>query len=118
MKRIWSFGGKDYRFDVSESSCIEKITKALSVLSDNVTDDEQGDAARMSARHCKMISRFFDTVFGDGKGCEICGEVMSAEVYSAAYADFIMFVRREAAEFCEISRRMEDALSQKCGADI
>jgi hypothetical protein len=117
MKRIWNYRGADYRFDVSEKSCIKRITEALAVLSDGTLDAEY-DAAQLSVRHCEMISDFFDTVFGCGKGREICGDVMSAEAYSAAYADFVMFVRREVADFCEISRRMEDALSQKCGADL
>ena len=114
MTRTWKYGDKEYYFDISERTCIEKITKALFDLKED--SDEVwniADAADEVSAHCEMIEHFFDTVLGDDVVSTLFGEGGGAEACSAAYADFIMFLKAEVDSFSEISSKMDRALSLK-----
>ncbi len=113
MNKIWNYGGNDYRFDISERECMEKINSALGSLREDVCMAEGESTAALIEGHCRMIASFFDTVFGEGSGRAICGDTESAEAYSAAYLDFIMFVSAEVNSFAAMSEKMGAAYAQR-----
>lgn len=107
MEHIWKTGGREYYFDVSESESMDKLNGALAALCGEC--GESGDpAANTLEKHCAMIGRFFDTVFGDGAGTEICGQRHSAEQYTMRYVDFIVFVNRQVEAFSAMCREIEE----------
>lgn len=70
---------------------MQRLTEALSSIKEN---PEKNAADNMEA-HCCMIAEFFDTLFGEGAGVCICGNVMSAKAYSTAYLEFIAYIREQ-----------------------
>ncbi len=107
MNRIWNYNGREYRFDISEKACVERLSDALRTLREDVGAADSTAAA--IEKHCGMIAAFFDTVFGEGCGREICGAAESAEAYSEAYVDFIMFVNSEVNSFASLREEIETA---------
>ncbi len=116
MRHIWSFGGQDYRFDISEARCAERLERALEALREEICD---GCADKYTApsleRHCRMIEAFFDTVLGEGCGKTVCGGGESAEAHSEAYVDFILFVNSEVRRLSELTAQIENCC--KCSAE-
>lgn len=109
MEHNWNVSGREYYFDVSDSECMKKLNGALTVLCGECESEsaaaEVGDTIE---RHCAMIGRFFDGVFRDGAGAEICGERHSAEQYTMRYVDFIVFVNRQVEAFSRLCKSVED----------
>lgn len=91
MMSVWRYGGGEYPFDISEAGCMQRLTEALASIKEN---SEKSAADNMEA-HCCMIAEFFDILFGEGAGVCICGSEMSAKAYSAAYLDFIAYLRAQ-----------------------
>jgi len=111
MDHIWHWGGGEYYFDISEKDCLLRITTALEKMksaSDELDDSKTG-AADVAALHCGMIAVFFRTVLGDAAH-EICTD--SAEDCSAAYVDFILFVRDEVEALAKIRGALEEKLEK------
>ncbi len=109
MNHIWIYGGREYHFDVSECECVDKLTEALGKLRGeaDLLDMGGGGTAEIIRRHCKMIAEFFDTVFGEGFGKEICGDELSAEEYSTAYIEFILFVNSQVEALANLRAAVE-----------
>jgi hypothetical protein len=109
MEHIWKTGGREYYFDVSESESMERLNGALATLCEECsTTGSDGTVGGTIENHCAMIGRFFDAVFGEGTGREICGERHSAEQYTMRYVDFIVFVNRQVEAFSAMCRDIED----------
>jgi len=62
----------------------------------------------MLSSHCGILQEFFDDVFGDGSGEDICGKTLSAEAYSRAYIAFLDFVHRQVDEMTGIRQAAEE----------
>ena len=112
MDHIWHYGGAEYYFDISEKICLSRITRALREMKDTADspDCSAGDAAGEAERHCGAILAFFSTVLGEDASREICGT--GAEECSAAYVDFILFVRDEVESLAKIRSVLEGKLSE------
>ena len=110
MDHIWRFGGGEYYFDITERDCIERITRALEDLKSNSDsfDESAMSASEGAARHCEIIGAFFETVFGESASREICPVGFGAEACSAAYVDFILFVRDEVESLSRIRSSLEE----------
>ncbi|MBQ2726962.1 MAG: hypothetical protein IJF78_14765 [Clostridia bacterium] len=108
MEHIWNIGGREYFFDVSESETMNRLNGALASLCEDCTQPEGKEAGDTIRHHCTMIGRFFDSIFGEGAGRDICGERLSAEVYTMRYVDFIVFVNRQVEAFSAMCREIED----------
>jgi len=109
MEHIWNAGGREYYFDVSESESMNKLNNALAALCAECGEgDNNGSAGGAIEHHCSIIGRFFDSVFGEGAGKEICGERRSAEQYTMRYVEFIVFVNRQVEAFSAMCRDIEE----------
>lgn len=111
MKTTWFYNERTYPFDISEVTCMERVTRALEALR-TVTAGQPGKEAPpyvALAEHCESIMAFFTTVFGKDAAAEICGGLKSGEKYTAAFFSFIFFVREQAAEI----QHMIDAAGEK-----
>ena len=112
MDHIWHWGDGEYYFDISEKVCIERITRALDEM--KTVSDGFDEAARtagdVAALHCGMLRAFFATVLGEDASREICGIGAGAEACSAAYVDFILFVRNEVDSLSKIRASLEEKL--------
>lgn len=114
MDHIWKHGGGEHYFDISERSCLERITRALHDMkerSDEI-EEEAESVSGAASRHCEMIANFFDTVLGDGKAADILGETAGAEECSAAYVSFILFVRDEVDSLARLRAALEAKLEE------
>lgn len=114
MDHIWQRGDEGYYFDITEKVCIERITRALEELksSSDAFDDAVQTVSDASSRHCDMIRAFFSTVLGEEAACEICGAGAGAETCSAAYVDFILFVKDEVDSLARIRSALEEKLEE------
>ena len=114
MDHIWHFGGGEYYFDITERDCIERITRALEDLksTSDSFDESENTASDGAARHCEIIGAFFETVFGESASRAICPVGSGAEACSAAYVDFILFVRDEVESLARIRSSLEEKLSE------
>ena len=114
MDHIWHWGGGECYFDVTEKVCIERITRALEDMKSNSDgfDEAVRTAGDGAARHCEMIGAFFATVLGEEAAHEICGVGAGAEACSAAYVDFILFVRDEVESLARIRSSLEEKLEE------
>lgn len=110
MEKIWEYGGVDRSFDVSSSEGISALMAALCILrAENKNNgSEKKDVSAMVREHCMILRGFFDRIFGDGQGEEICGSEFSAEAHTLAYMDFITFVEREAENFRRAAAKIEE----------
>ena len=96
MNKIWRFEEKEMPFDISETGCMTRLIEALNGLRINLNafqDSQPADG--MLSSHCGILQEFFDDVFGDGSGERICGKLLSAEVYSRAYIQFLDFIKEQ-----------------------
>lgn len=109
MEHIWNVSGREYYFDVSDSECMKKLNHALTVLCGECGEGEAiTEVGGTIEHHCRMIGDFFDNVFSEGAGTEICGQRHSAEQYTLRYVDFIVFVNRQVEAFSKLCRSIED----------
>ncbi len=108
MEHIWKTGGREYYFDVSEGEAMDRLNAALASLTEECTVQSGTSVGGTIENHCAVIGRFFDAVFGEGAGREICGERRSAEQYTMCYVDFIVFVNRQVEEFSALCRDIEE----------
>lgn len=108
MEHIWNTGGREYYFDISESETMKRLNDALAEICETCAQPAGSELGDTIVHHCGMIGTFFDRMFGDGAGREICGEKLSAEQYTMRYVDFIVFVNRQVEAFSQMCREIED----------
>lgn len=108
MEHIWNIGGREYYFDVSESETLNRLKEALTELCETCARPAQGELGETIVKHCDMIGTFFDRVFWEGAGRDICGEKQSAEQYTMRYVDFIVFVNKQIEAFSGLCREIEE----------
>lgn len=117
MEKIWEYGGVDRPFDVSSSEGISALMEALGTLraenKGNESDGGKRDVSAMVREHCLILRGFFDRIFGDGQGEDICGSEFSAEAHTLAYMDFITFVEREAENFRRAAAMIEEKYMER-----
>jgi len=124
MNHFWIYEGREYAFDISESECMARVNSALTELRaalhrkelsvDNTDDVSVADTSAAIAGYCKIVRRFFDTVFGEGEGTVICGEKLSAEDHTAAYMEFILFMDAQVKAFA----RLPDIIGEKYASRV
>ncbi len=102
MTAVWTWHDEALSFDICDGGCIAKLTDALGVLN----DAEEQDAENGKQAYCRMVSRFFDTLFGVGAGARICGE--DEDRCSAAFLSFARFVRDQLEELRQIREEAEE----------
>ena len=113
MNHIWRYGGGEYYFDITEKVCIERITRALEELKSSSDSFDCGESAGdASSMHCNVIRAFFSTVLGEEAVREICGAGAGAEACSAAYVDFILFVKDGVDSLARIRASLEEKLEE------
>lgn len=96
MKKSWTWNGRAYYFDITESGCMRRLMDALTGLRNNLAQfRREQETDDMLSCHCGILQAFLDDVFGEGAGEEMCGKQLSAEVYSRAYMEFLEFVNRQ-----------------------
>lgn len=114
MEHNWNVSGRDYYFDVSDSECMKKLNRALTILCGECGDGEAiTEVGGTIEHHCSMIGDFFDNIFGIGAGVEICGQRHSAEQYTLRYVDFIVFVNQQVEAFSKLCRSIEEKYLSK-----
>lgn len=92
MDKVWKWNGKEYYFDITEPGCMRRLMDALTGLRENLAQfRREQDTDDMLSCHCGILQEFFDDVFGEGAGEDLCGVQLSAEVYSRAYLEFLDF---------------------------
>lgn len=99
MNKIWEYMGREYPFDITSAETRDSVCIGFEGLS-RVPDNGDGI--------CNGIAEFFDTVFGAGSGCKICGEADSAEAHISAYISFIGFMCGQVDEFARIREEMRE----------
>lgn len=107
MNTVWSWGGCEYDFDVSDAACAEALAKAVGNMGGAEYTDGAG-VAELIRIHCRLISGFFDTLFGEGAGETICGKAKNARLYSEAYIDFICFVNYQISSMMKLKNETEE----------
>ena len=93
MEKTWVWNGRKYAFDITEAGCMRRLMDALEGLRHNLAQfRREQDTDDMLFCHCGILQEFFDDIFGEGAGEELCGKKRSAEVYSRVFLEFIDFV--------------------------
>lgn len=109
MDHTWIYNGKEYPFDISDSENMGRMCKGLDILRGDISGLGGGASASDTLREqCGIIRRFFDIVFGEGTGAEVCGEAFSADAHTTAYVEFIMFVNAQVSAFREKMAAVEE----------
>ena len=92
LEKIWKWNTKEYYFDITEPGCMRRLMDALTGLRNNLAQfRREQETDDMLSCHCGILQEFFDDVFGEGAGEDLCGKQLSAEVYSRAYLEFLDF---------------------------
>lgn len=108
-KSVWTWNGREYPFDISESESMARMNDGLNELRfDNENLGMAGLVGSSALREqCMIIRKFFDTVFGEGMGEDICGKAYSASAHTMAYMEFILFVNSQVTAFREAVAAVE-----------
>ncbi len=109
MIKQWTWNTVTYPFDVSEAGCMGRLLAALEGLRANLSRfRREQDADDLLSCHCGILQEFFDEIFGDGAGADLCGKALSAEAYSRAYIDFMDFVNSQIDELNRLRKEAEE----------
>lgn len=112
MEHTWVYNGHEYPFDISNSEHMGRMCHGLEALRTDIDTLGGKDAPEESLKaQCGIIRRFFDIVFTDGAGADICGEAYSADAHTTAYMEFILFVNAQVTAFRE---KMEAVEAKYC----
>ncbi len=113
MNHTWVYNGQEYPFDISDSENMGRMCRGLEALRTDIgTLGTSGTPEESLREQCEIIRHFFDIVFTDGVGVNICGEAFSADAHTTAYMEFILFVNAQVTAFRE---KMEAVEAQYCG---
>ncbi|MBR4959562.1 MAG: hypothetical protein IKY52_01555 [Clostridia bacterium] len=117
MNKNWTWNKITMPFDISEVGCMNRLLAALGGLRNNLAGFRRDqDADDLLSCHCGILQEFFDEVFGDGAGETLCGTVLSAEVYSRAYIDFMDFVNGQIDELNRLRQETEEKYLARAAA--
>ena len=117
MNKEWTWNGKTLPFDVSEAGCMGRLLAALEGLRRNLSSfRREQDADDIISCHCGILQEFFDDLFGDGAGEELCGKSLSAEAYSGAYIDFMDFINGQIDALNRMRQEAEERYLAKAAA--
>ncbi len=112
MEHTWVYNGCEYPFDISDSEHMGRMCRGLDALRSEIGTLDGKDAPEESLKEqCGIIRHFFDIVFGEGVGADICGEAYSADAHTTAYMEFILFVNTQVTAFRE---KMEAVEAKYC----
>ena len=67
MNKIWEYMGKSYPFNIMRESCFVSVSRGIADLSHALRCNTVGGASL-----CEVIREFFDGLFGEGAGMDIC----------------------------------------------
>jgi len=117
MNKNWTWNKITMPFDISEVGCMNRLLAALGGLRNNLAGFRRDqDADDLLSCHCGILQEFFDEVFGDGAGETLCGTVLSAEVYSRAYIDFMDFVNGQIDALNRLRKEAEEKYLARAAA--
>lgn len=113
---MFAFNGREFRFEVEDYDDLSRFYKALETLGNEEAELVKSVASKKSGGgfspefirdYCRMVSRFFDAVLGEGTAETMFGGRMNMGACEEAYIAFVEFVGvsvREAAQ-ARIKRR-------------
>lgn len=92
MSQKFTFNGVEKNFDLGSVADNKRFETAVR----NMQEEEPklpktGYTSEVMAAQIQMLKKFFDTVFGEGAGTELCGEDNLNTAYEA-YEAFLIFV--------------------------
>ena len=104
--------GKEYPFDFRDADDAEKYEAAYNTMKGKVqTMPKDGKASTILRWNCRIIREFFDEMFGEGAGIEICGEKDNLGCVDDAFKAFMTHARGQSNEI----QRMKNDLNQIAG---
>ena len=72
---VFKYNGQEKEFDIADVECNKKFEGAVKALQEECNSiPKTGLASDMMKSQVDIIKRFFDNLFGDGAGVELCGE--------------------------------------------
>jgi len=112
MNKNWNYNDTDYWFDVSEEGCMTRLTEALMGMENKGGTAELSPAKKIAAQ-CEDIRRFFNIVFDEETGAEICGTLKSAESHTRAFVSFVAFVEAQMQALVDIRLAAEQRFRER-----
>ena len=106
MKKAWTWGGRDYPFDISDADCIGKVCEAIRILHEKTAGWEQEKKPESSpespaeklerlkndaADYCELVETFFASLFDRETADSLFGANRSMYEHAKVYADFMAF---------------------------
>ncbi len=114
MSQKFTFNGVEKNFDIGSIADNKRFEQAIR----NMQEEEPklpktGYASDIMQAQVNMIKKFFDTVFGEGAGNELCGEEDNLNNCYEAYENFIIFVGNQKNTMLNKRRFGADRISGK-----
>lgn len=98
---MFEVNGVKLEYDAFDADTVEKYVagkKAVAKAMENLKGKEAGVMVR---GQCKAVKTFFDSVFGEGKGVEVCGQKDNLRVCAESYAAMLREDNKQGAEFAQ-----------------
>ena len=107
MKKAWTWGGREYPFDISDADCIGRVCGAIRLLHEKTAGWETEQSPRENAPespaeklerlkndasdYCDLVETFFSALFGAEISDALFGDNRSMYEHARIYADFMAF---------------------------
>ena len=106
------YNGKEYPFDFRDADDTEKYEEAFTYLQgEQAKSPKSGKASDILRWNCGVIRKFFDMLFGEGAGKEICGEKDNLGLANQAFVAFMILAKDQSNEI----QRDKNTISQITG---
>ena len=90
---VFKYNGHEKEFDIADVECNKKFEGAVKALQDECNNiPKTGLASDMMKSQIDIIKRFFDKLFGNGSGKELCGEKDNLNSCYDAYEALLSFI--------------------------
>lgn len=95
-KTVFEYNGYEYEFDIADADYSEKYEVAIEAMAKEEKEiPKAGKLSEIYRAQCGMIKRFFDNVFVEGAGANVCGARDNVTKCYDAYLAFIEFVKAQ-----------------------
>jgi len=110
----FKWGGKEYPFDFRDADDAEKYEKAYDEMKEKIGKmPKDGKASSIMRWNCRIIREFFDSLFGEGAGAEICGEKDNLGIVNESFKAFMVHARGQSAEIQHMKNELNGIASNR-----
>lgn len=114
---MFTFNGKEFRFEAEDYGDMSRFRKALEELANAETElasarDNGGFNPEYIRDYCQMVFRFFDTVLGEGTVDQMFEGKLNMGTCEEAYVSFVEYVIMSAQEAAKSRIQRRERLNQ------